>query len=133
MNREEAKKIIAALIKLRESATDEQALASQEIYPAWREDIEYVTGARVLFEDALYKVLQEHTSQSGWTPVSSPSLFAKVLIPDANVVPEWEQPDSTNGYANGDKVIHNRVTWVSLTDNNVWEPSDLVPTLWEKQ
>lgn len=133
MNREEAKSIIAALVKLRESATDEQALAAQELYPAWREDVEYAVGIRVLFEGTLYKVLQAHTSQSDWTPAASHSLFAKVLISDANVVPEWEQPDSTNGYAKGDKVTHNGVTWVSLVDNNVWEPSDSLPTIWEKQ
>ena len=131
MNREEAKAVIAALVKLRESATDEQALAAQELYPAWREDVEYKVGIRVLYEGTLYKVLQAHTSQADWIPTSSPSLFAQVLIPDANVIPEWVQPDSTNPYMIGDKVSHNGHTWVSLVDNNVWEPSASVPTLWE--
>jgi len=43
-------------------------------------------------------VLLAHTSQEGWMPTAAPSLFAKVLIPDENIIPEWEQPDSTNGY-----------------------------------
>lgn len=60
--------------------------------------------------------------QDDWTPDVTPSLFAKVLIPDASVVPEWEQPDSTNPYMTGDKVTHNKKTWVSDVDNNVWEP-----------
>lgn len=55
-------------------------------------------------------------------PTDAPSLFAKVLIPDENVVPAWEQPDSTNPYMVGDKVTHNGGTWVSVVDNNVWEP-----------
>lgn len=131
MNREEAKAVIAALVKLRESATDEQALAAQELYPAWREDVEYKVGIRVLYEGTLYKVLQAHASQADWTPISSPSLFAQVLIPDANVIPEWVQPDSTNPYMTGDKVSHNGHTWVSLVDNNVWEPSESLSTLWE--
>ena len=133
MNRERARAVIAALVKLREVATDEQALEASAIYPEWKEDVEYAVGTRVLYEDVLYKVITAHTSQANWIPAVSPSLFAKVLIPDANVVPEWEQPDSTNAYAKGDTVTHNGFTWVSLTDNNVWEPSDLVPTLWEKQ
>ena len=37
-------------------------------------------------------------------------------------VPEWEQPDSTNPYAKGDKVTHNGKTWISTADGNVWEP-----------
>lgn len=52
----------------------------------------------------------------------APSLFAKVLIPDSSTVPEWEQPDSTNPYAKGDKVTHNGKTWISTADGNVWEP-----------
>lgn len=39
-----------------------------------------------------------------------------------DTIPEWEQPDSTNPYAKGDKVTHNGKTWQSTTDNNVWEP-----------
>lgn len=122
MKREEAKAIIAALVTMRESATDEQALAAPAIYPAWRPDTSYTVGVRVLYNDILYKVLQDHTSQADWAPDVSPSLFAKVLIPDANVIPEWEQPDSTNPYMTGDKVTHNGKTWVSNCDNNVWEP-----------
>lgn len=122
MKLDEAKAIIAAIVTMRESATDEQALAAPILYPAWREDIEYKTGARVLHADILYKVLQDHTSQANWTPDTTPSLFAKVLIPDANVTPEWEQPDSTNPYMTGDKVTYEGKTWISTIDNNVWEP-----------
>ena len=82
----------------------------------------YVTGQRVLHNAVLYKVLQDHTSQETWTPEAAPSLFAKVLIPDETVIPEWVQPDSTNPYMKGDKVLHNGKTWTSDIDNNVWEP-----------
>ena len=70
----------------------------------------------------LYKVLQAHTSQEQWKPDASTSLFAKVLIPDSNAIPTWEQPDSTNPYSSGDKVTHNGKTLVSDIDNNVCEP-----------
>ena len=55
-------------------------------------------------------------------PDAAPSLYAKVLIPDPDVIPEWEQPESTNPYTKGDKVTHNEKTWVSDVDNNSWEP-----------
>ena len=62
-----------------------------------------------------------------------PSLFAKVLIPDSSVIPEWEQPGSTNPYMMGDKVTHNGSTWLSLVDNNVWEPGVVgTEDLWEQ-
>lgn len=122
MTREEAQKIIEALVTLRESASDADALNAVAIYPEWREDVTYTTGQRVRHDGTLYKVLQDHTSQADWAPDAAPSLFAKVLIPDPDVIPEWEQPDSTNPYAKGDKVTHNGNTWISDIDGNVWEP-----------
>lgn len=84
--------------------------------------VKYIVGYRVRYDSDLYKVLQEHESQEAWNPIDAPSLFAKVLIPDPGVIPEWEQPGSTNGYSKGDKVTHNGKTWESQVDNNVWEP-----------
>lgn len=122
MTREQAQAFIDAVVAMRTAATDEQAIAAAAIYPAWRAEKNYVVGDRVLYEDTLYKVLQDHTSQDTWTPTAAASLFAKVLIPDENVIPAWEQPDSTNPYMIGDEVTHNGSTWSSLVDNNVWEP-----------
>lgn len=122
MKRNEAQAIIDALVKVRETITDEQALEVPAMYPAWRSGVAYVTGNRVLHNSVLYKVLQDHTSQEDWMPDVSPSLFAEVLIPDASVIPAWTQPDSTNTYAKGDKVTHDGCVWVSEYDNNSWEP-----------
>lgn len=101
---------------------DTEALASVELFPAWNGGAVYEEGQRVRCEGVLYRCLQSHTAQADWTPTAAPNLWAKVLIPDGNVVPEWVQPGSTNGYRKGDRVIHNGVTWVSLVDDNVWEP-----------
>ena len=122
MTRSQAKEFIKALVNLRESATDEQAVDASAVYPEWREEVAYAVDQRVLFYKVLYRVLQAHTSQANWTPDISASLFAKVLIPDENVIYPWEQPDSTNPYKAGDKVTHNGKTWGSAVDGNVWEP-----------
>lgn len=132
MTREEAKSIVEALVTLRNSATDEQAISVPVLYPRWKTGVAYKTGDRVLYKDVLYKVLSGHTSQSDWTPDVAVSLFAKVLIPDSDAIPEWEQPDSTNPYMKGDKVKRNGVIWESLIDNNVWEPTESLSTLWKK-
>ena len=123
MTKNEARAFINSLVTLRTSATDEQAIGAPSVYPEWKESIEYVVDDRVLYNDVLYKVITAHTSQADWAPDVAASLFAKVLIPDENVIPAWEQPDSTNPYMTGDKVTHNGKTWVSIVDNNVWEPS----------
>lgn len=122
LTRIKARAVVDALVKLRGLATDEQACEVAVLYPEWKEDIAYEVGERILYGDVLYKVLIAHTSQATWTPDVSASLFAKVLIPDENVIPAWEQPDSTNPYMIGDKVAHDGKTWVSNVDNNVWAP-----------
>lgn len=104
------------------SVEDNVALRMTEFYPEWAAGQVYAVGYKVQHGGTLYKCVQAHTSQTGWEPENAPSLWAKVLIPDENVIPEWEQPDSTNAYAKGDKVTHNGKTWVSDVENNVWEP-----------
>jgi len=118
-----AQKLRSYIEKAAISLSDEDALDAVQLYPSWKNEHEYKTiGERVRYDGVLYKVLQPHTSQSAWTPPAAPSLFAKVLIPDPDVIPEWEQPDSTNPYMKEDKVTHNGKTWISDVDNNVWEP-----------
>ena len=105
--------------------TDEQALDVSVLYPDWGNMPEGATlsaGERVNYQSVLYKVLTTHQVQAGWNPVDASSLFAKVLIPDPSVIPDWEQPGPDNAYNAGDKVTHNGKTWESLVDNNVWEP-----------
>lgn len=104
------------------TANDEAALTGKDLYPLWNETAIYKKDQRVRFNNVLYKCLQSHTAQATWTPTDAPSLWAKVLIPDPEVIPEWEQPESTNPYMKNDKVKHNGKTWVSTVDNNVWEP-----------
>lgn len=113
-----------------ETLTDEQALQVPLVFNEFEIGVLYKVGTRILYNDVLYKVLIEHTSQETWTPNVSPSLFAKVLneTPDGSI-PEWEQPDSTNGYMKGDKVMFEGKTYESLIDNNVWSPLGN-PTSW---
>lgn len=103
---------------------DNTALRMVEFYPEWTTGTDYSAGFKVQHNGTLYKCLQAHTSQADWTPEAAPSLWTKVLIPDPDTVPEWEQPDNTNPYSKGDKVTHNGKTWVSDIDNNVWTPGE---------
>lgn len=102
--------------------SDEAAIYVPEIFPLWSGNSkEYKVGDRVTYNEVLYKVLQAHTSQEGWTPTAAPSLYAKVLTSFDEIL-DWEQPDSTNAYMKGDKVRYNGKVYESLIDNNVWSP-----------
>lgn len=117
-----AKKLRPLIEKASASLDDVDALEAVQLFPNWKENGTYTAGDRVNYSNALYRCLQPHTAQEMWKPDVSPSLWAKVLIPDPGVIPAWEQPDSTNPYMKGDKVTHNGKTWTSDIDNNVWEP-----------
>ena len=118
-----ARKLRPYIEKAAISLSDEDALEAVNLFENWHSGEPYIKDQRVNFEGTLYKCLQPHTSQEAWTPVAAPSLWAKVLIPDANVIPEWEQPDSTNPYMKGDKVMFEGQTYESVIDNNIWSPS----------
>lgn len=114
------------------SISDEVAEKIPEVFPAWDGNSkEYKMGDRVQYNDVLYKVLQDHTSQTTWTPSDASSLFAKVLTSTTGEPQEWQQPDSTNGYQTGDRVIYNGKIYESLIDNNVWSPVDY-PAGWKE-
>ncbi len=114
---------------------DKDALDNTELFAVWSGNgVSYAVGDRVRYNEVLYKVLQNHTSQEGWTPESAPSLFARVLIPDPGDIPVWEQPSSTNPYMKGDKVHYPTIDspiYESLVDNNVWSPS-AYPAGWKE-
>ncbi len=126
MNRAELRALVAAYREKLNAVTapldDEAALEVVHLFPVWAAGRSCRTGERLRYHGELYRVLQDHTAQADWTPDAAPSLWAKVLIPDPTQIPEWEQPDSTNPYAKGDKVTHNGKTWISTIDGNVWEP-----------
>ena len=119
---EAAKPVRAVMDQAGAMLTDEQAATVPTLYRPWETGIDYAVGERRTYSGILYRCLQAHTAQETWNPADAPSLWTKVLIPDPDVIPEWEQPESTNGYKTGDKVTHNGKTWMSMVDNNVWEP-----------
>ena len=127
----EATDFRATVDALIQSMTDEEAVASQVLFPNWQSGKFYALDKRVRYGGKLYKVLQAHTSQSDWTPDVAASLFACLLTDEeSGTIQEWVQPDSTNGYSVGDQVIYNGVIYTSLIDNNVWSPADY-PAGWQ--
>lgn len=121
ITKELARKFRQFIEQMSENATDEEALDNILAFPKWEVDRVYFLDERVRYNDVLYKVLQQHTSQEDWTPDVAVSLYVRVSIEE---YPDWIQPTgSHDAYQKGDKVTHNEKHWVSDVDNNVWEPS----------
>lgn len=125
-----ARKLRTIIEKAAASLPDEDALDGVQLFPAWQTDGSYAVGDRVRYDGILFACLQAHTAQADWTPTAAPSLWARVLIPDPSIIPDWVQPDSTNPYAKGDKVRFNGAVYESLIDGNVWSP-EAYPAGWQ--
>ena len=127
-----ARKLRPYIEKAAISLDDIDALEAVQLFPEWNPvQVNYEKDTRVRFEGILYRCLQAHQSQEGWTPIAAPSLWAKVLIPDPDVIPEWEQPDSTNPYQIGDKVTFEGKTYECVIANNIWSPASY-PAGWRE-
>ena len=122
-----------ALTFFAETLSDAQALQVPMLFDEFDGNgVAYEVGKRIIYNGVLYKVLQAHTSQAGWTPTAAPSLFAKVINETiTGEIPDWEQPDSTNAYMKGNKVKFNGKIYESVIDNNVWSPT-AYPAGWKE-
>lgn len=59
-------------------ADDRTALRMTEFYPAWQAGEAYPAGHKLRYDGALWRVMQEHTSQAGWEPDAAASLFERI-------------------------------------------------------
>ena len=78
------------------------------------------------YENGLYEVIQDHTTQADWQPSVAASLW-RVYTPNetlqgTEIIPDFVQPVSTNPYMTGDKVLFEGMVYESTIDNNVWSP-----------
>lgn len=113
------------------NASDEDAYVMRYLYPGWSGDgLTYKANDRLMYSDKFYKVLQDHISQSDWTPDTASSLYVEIADP-SNEYPEFKQPTGAHdAYAKGSKVTFEDKKYVSLIDANVYSPT-AYPAGWE--
>ena len=111
-------------VTLAEGGQIDHATAAEhtELFAPWACPVSYAVGQIRQHGGKLYKCLQAHTSQEGWTPDAAPSLWVAISDP-AEEWPAWSQPiGAQDAYPLGAKVSHKEKRWISTADNNVWEP-----------
>ena len=104
---------------------DEAAVDVTTLFRKWEPGLEVAAGDRLQYQNKLYKVVQAHTTQTGWEPDVTPALFAEVAKPGE--IPVWRQPTGAqDAYQTGDKVHFPEAAdpvFTSNVDNNVWAPN----------
>ena len=111
-------------VTLAEAGSIDDATAAEhaDLFAEWAYPVAYKVGQIRRYNGALYKCVQDHTSQAEWTPDTASSLWAGTSDP-AEEWPAWSQPvGAHDAYSSGAKVSHNGKHWISSVDNNVWDP-----------
>lgn len=130
---EEAKAFRKKVEELAQTISDEEADANVNFFAKWDVGVDYVKDTKVRYNDVVYKVLQDHTSQEDWSPDVAVSLFVRCHQQDPeDEYPEWVQPTGAqDAYMTGDKVTYEGKHYESLIDNNVWSPAEY-PQGWKE-
>lgn len=103
--------------------TDRQAATVYTLYPKWRIGESYKIGDIRLYDNELYRALQDSVGTSEFHPDTSTALWKHIEKPNEHGIFPWVQPlGATDAYNKGDKVTHNGKTWISDIDTNTWEP-----------
>ena len=120
------------------SLDDDRAMEVATVFDVWQPGKVYSVGEFVTYgvnsvgDPQLYKVVQEHTAQTDWTPDASASLFTAIGLDDAGV-PVWSQPTGAHdAYNTGDTVSYNGKTYTSLIDGNTYSP-EAYPAGWKEE
>lgn len=120
MTRMQARQYRQHLDSVVQDLSDEAALDVIDLFLPWRSGESYAVGDRRQYHDKLYRCEQAHTSQSDWTPDTTPALWTEVSVEEW---PEWVQPTGAqDAYRIGDKVSHNGKHWVCTLDYCTYEP-----------
>jgi hypothetical protein len=116
------------LIRMDELTQEEKDLLVA-IYPKWESGKLVKIGEIYKYNNILYEVIQEHTTQIDWTPDIVPALF-KSHTP-LNIIEEWVQPTGAHdAYNIGDKVLFEGSVYESLINANTWSPT-VYPAGWQ--
>ena len=106
------------------------ASAHKDMFEQWSLGIAYKVGQIRNYNDVLYRVVQDHTSQADWLPASTPSLYEPIILTEEGY-PVWSKPSGAHdAYNKGDIVDYNGKLYKSLIDGNVYSP-DEYPAGWE--
>ena len=127
MRREDARAYRRKIELAAAAQSDEAALESIDLFPSWKAGMAVKVGERYRYGEKLYRVVQAHTTQVGWTPDVVPALFTVVSLDEW---PEYVHPTgAADAYIRGDKVTFQGRHYICQMDGCVWSPADY-PAAW---
>lgn len=78
MRRSEVLRLRQIIEQAAQSLDDKTALTAIPLHPVWAVGTEYAMGHKVQYDGKLWRILQAHTSQTGWEPENAPALWEQI-------------------------------------------------------
>lgn len=135
-NLQVAEQLRRALQLFVRSLSDNEAMEVATLYPKYEVGKDYKVndlfsyGENNVGDPQLYRVVQDHTSQTDWTPDTTPALYVAIGLTEEGY-PVWSRPTGAHdAYNIGDIVDYNGILLRSLINGNTYSP-DEYPAGWE--
>ena len=132
MTRSEAQKLIADIVKLRESATDAQASSAVSIYPTLKQDGSLIkSGTRINYNGTIIRAAVDLYDTETNSPENAPVLWETLNYKGGyRIIPEVITVGTA--FSKGELGWWNDELYESLVDSNVYTPAQYAPN-WSKQ
>lgn len=132
MTRSEAQKLIADIVKLRESATDAQASLTVSVYPTLKQDGSLIkSGTRINHNGMIIRAAVDLYDTETNSPENAPTLWETLNYKDGyRIIPEVITVGTA--FSKGELGWWNDELYESLVDSNVYTPDQYAPN-WSKQ
>ena len=132
MTRSEAQKLIADIVKLRESATDAQASLAVSVYPTLKQDGSLIkSGTRINYNGTIIRAAVDLYDTETNSPENAHTLWETLNYKDGyRIIPEVITVGTA--FSKGELGWWNDELYKSLVDSNVYTPDQYAPN-WSKQ
>jgi hypothetical protein len=98
------------------SVDDNTALRMKSFYPEWAAGNAYSAGFKVQRNGKLWRVVQAHTSQTGWEPENTASLWEQINETHSGTIDDPIPYEGNMALGNGKHYIQNGVIYLCNRD-----------------
>lgn len=119
MTRDRAERIREIIEAAAQSLSDETALEVITLHPDWKAGTEYTVGFKVQRNGKLWRVLQPHTSQTGWEPENAASLWEQINETHAGTLDDPIPYDGNMALESGKHYIQDGVIYLCTRDTEI--------------
>lgn len=119
------------------SLTDKQLISVSSFFQDWETGHKYTKGEIINYNGNLYRIGQDHTSQSNWLPDSAgvTALYSAIKINKNTGYETWKAWDGVSGIYAKDQIVkdpNDGLLYKSTIANNVWGPPSSFSAYWTK-